>query len=168
MDDIVREKVIPDFPDYIIRDNGTVYSIKKGIDLKPHANGDFLRVDLYKDKIKYGRQLHRLVAEAFVDNPHNYNSIKHIDENTHNNRASNLEYTQYSFVGSNLNRNWIGIKRGKVIPVRFISYETHDYIDFDTMLDACNYFNKNKSYVHDCLKNKSGEAVSLNGYFVRR
>ena len=163
----VKEKIIPEFPDYIIRDNGTVYSIKKGMDLKLAENGDFLRVELYKNKIKYGRQVHRLVAQAFVDNPHNYTIVKHKDNNTHNNRASNLEYTQYSFATSNFNRDWKGVKRGKVVPVRFISYETHDCKDFDCMLDACKYFNKSKNYVFDCLKNKAGESADLNGFFTK-
>lgn len=47
---------------------------------------------LYKQNISYNRLLHRLVAEAFVPNPHNKSQVNHIDGDTRNNRASNLEW----------------------------------------------------------------------------
>ena len=37
-------------------------------------------------------RVHRLVGEAFVDNPHNYDEINHIDENKANNYYLNLEW----------------------------------------------------------------------------
>ena len=36
--------------------------------------------------------VHRLVAIAFVDNPHGYTEVNHKDENPQNNRADNLEW----------------------------------------------------------------------------
>lgn len=34
--------------------------------------------------------IHRLVAEAFLDNPNHYTDVDHIDKNTYNNNVSNL------------------------------------------------------------------------------
>ena len=36
--------------------------------------------------------VHRLVAEAFVPNPHHYTKVRHLDGNPRNNRADNLQW----------------------------------------------------------------------------
>lgn len=64
--------------------------------------------------------VHRLVAKYFVENtnPTKYNIVNHLDENTHNNKADNLEWTtnkdnlNYSNVGA---RNAISNSKFKVI-----------------------------------------------------
>lgn len=40
--------------------------------------------------------IHRLVAKYFVENPHNYNEVNHIDGNTLNNCYENLEWCSHS------------------------------------------------------------------------
>ena len=54
-------------------------------------------------RVNYGHEtkyVHRIVAEAFVPNPNNYNVIDHIDDNPHNNRADNLQWCTYSINNS--------------------------------------------------------------------
>lgn len=53
----------------------------------------YLRVTLYNRRGKKHRRVHRLVALAFVSRPAGMNTVDHIDGRTHNNRASNLEWT---------------------------------------------------------------------------
>ena len=70
---------------------GEVQNFKlKGKELRFNDNGKgYLSVQLGRGNRKY---VHRLVAEAFVDNPNNSPSINHIDNNTKNNKASNVEW----------------------------------------------------------------------------
>lgn len=52
----------------------------------------YLGVTLVKDGVPSCRNIHRLVAEAFIDNPCNYEQINHKDEDKTNNRVENLEW----------------------------------------------------------------------------
>lgn len=57
----------------------------------------YLKNGTYKAYCLDGKQYlaHRLVAKYFVHNtnPEKYNVVNHLEENTHNNRADNLEWT---------------------------------------------------------------------------
>ena len=52
----------------------------------------YSQVTLSKDKRKKNVVVHRLVAQAFIDNPNDLPQINHIDEDKSNNRADNLEW----------------------------------------------------------------------------
>ena len=57
----------------------------------------YLNVCLYKNGKGKRCYIHRLVAEAFLDNPNNYPIINHKDENKQNNHVSNLEWCDYEY-----------------------------------------------------------------------
>ena len=62
--------------------------------LRPAATGDgYLLVSLAKGKVA---RIHRLVAEAFIPNPHNLLQVNHIDGHPLNNHVSNLEWVTAS------------------------------------------------------------------------
>lgn len=63
--------------------------------LKPHENPQtkYLTVNLYKSGKSHTVSIHRLVAYAFVPNPHNLPQVGHKDESRNNNCANNLEWT---------------------------------------------------------------------------
>ena len=61
--------------------------------LKKYTNyGYYLRVQLYKNGVMRKYAVHRLVANAFISNPHFYDEINHKDEIKSNNNMDNLEW----------------------------------------------------------------------------
>lgn len=96
-------KDIPDFEGkYAISNMGRVYSYKSKRTLAPGLTGqrkNYELVTLYKDKKKFNCRVHRLVALLFVPNPdpEYLTDVNHIDENTRNNRADNLEWVTKTY-----------------------------------------------------------------------
>ena len=61
--------------------------------LKPFKTEDgYLFIGLNKNNKRKFYKIHRLVAQAFIDNPNNYPIINHKDENKRNNNMNNLEW----------------------------------------------------------------------------
>lgn len=86
---------IPDFPGYLVGDNGTVISLrlKKPITLRFDYNYDgYVRVKLYNKHGAFKMFVHRLVAEAFVPKRDGDKIVDHLDTNVENNAASNLRW----------------------------------------------------------------------------
>lgn len=52
----------------------------------------YKRVVLHNNGLKVRKLIHRLVAEAFIDNPHNKPEVDHIDCNPGNNCVENLRW----------------------------------------------------------------------------
>lgn len=70
--------------------------------LKPAYSGNgYLFVNLYKDGKEKKHYIHRLVAAAFIPNPHNLPEINHINEQKEDNRVENLEWCTQEY-----NRNY--------------------------------------------------------------
>lgn len=65
----------------------------KGQIMKPSINKyGYYYLSLSKDGNRKSHLVHRLVAEAFIDNPNNLPQVNHIDENKLNNNVDNLEF----------------------------------------------------------------------------
>ena len=136
------EKPIKDFEDYTVDEYGNVYSYKSGsrkqLATWPCTNG-YMEIKICKNGKKYHRLIHRLVAEAFVDNPHEYECVNHKDKNILNNHYSNLEWcsTQY-----NVNYSYVSGMRA----VRnhkeciLIEAKTQELVgEFESIKAACRY-----------------------------
>lgn len=80
---------------YFIKEDGTVISVAKGVEkvLTQHDNGfGYMTVNLWKGNKGHMRYVHRLVAEAFLDNPNHYKYVDHINTIKDDNRVENLRW----------------------------------------------------------------------------
>lgn len=72
----------------------------------------YLHVVLFKNQTGKMFLVHRLVAKAFLANPHSYKVVNHIDENGKNNEVSNLEWCTQSY---NVKTFWA--RNGRIHPL---------------------------------------------------
>lgn len=100
-------KPIEDFKDYYISNFGNVFSSKKGKlkKLSPwlDSKGNYYQIGLCKNNKRFRFLVHRLVAQTFLDNPHNYPEVNHKDNNSRNNNINNLEWCTRKY---NLNQSY--------------------------------------------------------------
>ena len=86
----------------------TEHEVKQSIkDRKIHGANGYRVVHLYLNGVQKTVPVHRLVATAFVENPHpdTWNTVNHIDEDKTNNKANNLEWCDMSYQNEHATHN---------------------------------------------------------------
>ena len=76
----------------LFKDGKTRKFCGKIISLRAMNNSGYLTVGLHDTGKQKTFLVHRIVAEAFIENPNGYKEINHIDQNKLNNDVSNLEW----------------------------------------------------------------------------
>lgn len=90
----------------IVKPTNSVVSYKERL-LKPYVDSTGYSVVSLQiaEGLTVRKKIHRLVAEAFVDNPHNYPIVNHKDEDKTNNCVDNLEWCDSKYNANYGNRN---------------------------------------------------------------
>lgn len=124
--DVSKCKVIPGLDNVYYADEfGNIYN-RKGWKLKvsyvgnPSKTSNFTRyqqITLPINKKMKNCLVHRVIAETFLPNPHNYPQVNHKDGNKSNNSVSNLEWCDSSYNQKHrfyvLGENAKGTKNGR-------------------------------------------------------
>ena len=85
---------------YEVSNIGRIRNIRGKLVKQSMTVSGYKRVTLRKNNIAKTKLAHRLVAEAFIPNPDNYNIVNHKDENKFNNNVENLEWCTQSYNSS--------------------------------------------------------------------
>lgn len=99
--------IIKDYPNYAVSNTGKMINIKKkGKELKQFTGkySPHLIVRLYKNSRYSQKLVHRLMGEAFLDNPNNLPVIDHRNQNSTDNSIENLRCCSYSQNSRNIKR----------------------------------------------------------------
>ena len=132
-----------------------------------YSNG-YMNVELRMNNKKRRTSVHRLVAEAFIDNPLNLPQINHKDENKANNHVSNLEWctAQYNIRyndGVKRRRNTAILKSNVVCKYNMKG----EFIEkFDCATDAAISVNGKCSEIVSCCHHRP-HSLSYKGYMWR-
>ena len=138
---------IDGYKSYAISSFGRVKNVKTGKILK--ARNDkygYLRVNLYEYRVMKTHKIHKLVANAFIDNPNNKQCVDHKNNDRTNNDISNLRFATANENQQNSklsNNNTSGCK-GVYFNKRAKKWRAHIQIDgininigyFDNLEDA--------------------------------
>ena len=145
-------KKIKQNENYSINELGEVRNDLTGTIKKPFLNkaNGYWTIDLWKDNKSTKVTIHRLLAEAFIPNPQNKQTVDHKDGNRQNNSLSNLRWASYSEQNSRFNTAGVRSQRVKVTHYPEVRkkrgggheawLEADAVIYFDRITDVAEYF----------------------------
>lgn len=122
--------------------------------LSPRAYGnqrEYLSVALHANGKRKQTPIHRLVAEAFIPNPHNYKEINHKDENKGNNVALNLEWCSRSYnvnYGSRIEKQSQKLRK----PVIALDDNGKEIQEFDSIKSAAEWAGVDNTNISHAIK----------------
>ena len=146
---------------YSISEDGKVLNIKSNKYLKPIlGNNGYYRVALCVNGIPKAHNIHRLMAEHFINNPYNKEFVNHISGDKTDNSINNLEWVtrnenmQHAFENglSNVKPN---------MPVLQLTKSGTLIAKYVSISEACRQLKMHKSNISNVL---NGKRKTAGGY----
>ena len=135
--------------------------------LKPTTTyGGYLRLSLYTEpKVRASFLVHRLVAEVFIPNPENKESVNHKDGNKINNNLSNLEWAT---CGENVRHRYAELETKKTVHKAVIQFdlEGNSLCWYESVAEAERETGINKVTISGCCHKKPFRLTA--GYYKWR
>lgn len=135
---------------YQVSNLGRVYSIRNNKILKPKLNKcGYLSVNLKYKGSRVTKSIHRLVSQAFIENPYNFPQVNHKDEDKTNNCVDNLEWCTAKYnnnYGTCRERSAQHLRK----PVLMFDLNNNFIKEFNSAAEAGSYVNGNSSNIIGC------------------
>ena len=159
-------KPIDDYPNYQVSSFGRIkrfYKNGKSKILKPgiNANG-YYRVKLSKKEKQKSFSVHRLVAQAFINNPYNKPVVDHIDNNRKNNHIHNLRWATVQENSMNSSRRYDNTSGTKGVSWHKHDKQWHARIRINGKIIQIGYYDK----LEDAVKARKQKAKEIFGEFT--
>lgn len=133
----------------------SLYKRSKGNIMNLPIKKGYYQIGLRKNGIRKYYQVHRLVAQAFIENKENLPQVNHIDENKLNNNVDNLEWCTVSY------NNCYGTRIKRVVeknktrqPVILYDINGNFIAEYFSIMDASRQTKINPSCIVGSCKNK--------------
>lgn len=139
---------------YMVSDQGDIFNCSRNslMKLRKDRKG-YLLVGLTKKGNQKTYRVHRIVANAFINNIFKKPQINHLNEVKHDNRVDNLEWVTNKENSNYGSRNTkISLSKGK--PVKGVNIKTGEEITFQTVSEVISY-GFDKSHVASCARGES-------------
>lgn len=129
------------------------------------SNSGYLMINLCKNYIREKKYIHRIVADAFIDNPNNFKEINHKDENKTNNRVDNLEWCSRKY---NNNYGTCISRRANKNKKKVAQFDKNDNFikQFNSGLEAEKETKIDNASISRCCYNKQQKAGGFKWRFV--
>lgn len=138
---------------YLVSDSGQVWSIRRRRALKPAIDKyGYEKVGLFDGHKLHTRTVHKLVAQAFIPNPHNLPSVNHINEVKTDNRVVNLEWVSIADNDNHGTRNERMANTKCRLPVEQI-FPNGTTVRYKGVKDAYRKTGINRCCIAQCCKN---------------
>ena len=104
----------------------------------------YYTIKLWKNGKGYFKRVNRLVAQAFIPNPNNYECVNHKNEVRQDNRVENLEWCSIGYNN----------RYSKTRAIVQLNLEGEFIKEYNSILEAAQELNIASSHIQDCCANK--------------
>lgn len=141
------------------------HTVKEKIKKPTLKDNGYLQVQLYKNNKSHNLYVHRLVAEAFIENPNYYKTINHKNLNKQDNRVVNLEWCSYGENNEHARKN-LNFKSGKAIKIECINIDNGKTEIITDLLAWCKQNNHDRASVYRVLSGRYAHHHRLNFRYI--
>lgn len=162
------------FYDYWVSDKGRLWSniSQRFIEGTPNCRTGHIDISIICNGKRHHKYLHRMVAEAFIPNPHNYPLVRHLNDDPSDNRVENLAW------GTSLDNVHDCIKNGhfrrftpddielanqkRRTPIKAVHLASGREYEFISQQEASRVLGVNQSDISSVAR---GKATNARGYY---